>query len=425
MKSILMVPLLLAACGVSRVIQAAPAPASTNALALDPVVREVLANNPALKSARANWEAMKWRIPQARAWDDPRIGVDVERSGTTRFTSYHDTEWMLSQSVPLSGKNRLRGRATAAEAAAAFSVWRRGELDLTARARSAYHRLANAHAQLAINQDTAGLLRQLVETTRIKYEAGTRQQADVFMAEMELAKNQESRRDIERELSDAQSRLNVLLHRPARSPLGVPAPNVLREPELRPEAVEALALAQRPELLGAHKKIEAATAQQDLAKRAWIPDPELRVEARQFRNSGFTEYDTAIFFNIPWVNPGKYKAASAEARLHRESAEQDLETLRAETAGAVRDQLQKIETLHHHVALFRDRLLPLAQQTVEATRVSYENGRSSLLELLSALRTQRDTEATLQQHLADYLAALAELEAIVGVDSEHLTPSTP
>ena len=30
-------------------------------------------------AARANWEAMKERVPQARAWDDPRAGADVTR----------------------------------------------------------------------------------------------------------------------------------------------------------------------------------------------------------------------------------------------------------------------------------------------------------------------------------------------------------
>src|SRR5580658_6249469 len=45
-------------------------------LSLDQVVGEVLTNNPTLKAANATWEAMKQRIPQARAWADPRIGFD-------------------------------------------------------------------------------------------------------------------------------------------------------------------------------------------------------------------------------------------------------------------------------------------------------------------------------------------------------------
>jgi outer membrane protein TolC len=156
-----------------------------------------------------------------------------------------------------------------------------------------------------------------------------------------------------------------------------------------------------------------------------VPDPELRVEARQFNGAGFIEYDTGIFFNLPWVNPGKYKSAIAEAKLNRESAEQDLAAMQAETSGLVRDQVKKITTFHHHYTLFHDRLLPLARQTLNATRIGYENNKASLLELLTALRTLRDTESTLQSHLTDYLAALAELEALAGASLENLIPTKP
>src|SRR4051794_28299923 len=57
-------------------------------LSLESVVEEVLHHNRSLKAAQANWQAMKQRIPQARAWEDLRAGVDVERVGTTRFDTF-------------------------------------------------------------------------------------------------------------------------------------------------------------------------------------------------------------------------------------------------------------------------------------------------------------------------------------------------
>ena len=35
--------------------------------------------------ARKKWDATRDKVPQARALDDPMVGVDVERFGTTRF----------------------------------------------------------------------------------------------------------------------------------------------------------------------------------------------------------------------------------------------------------------------------------------------------------------------------------------------------
>src|SRR5437763_16698877 len=54
-----------------------PRHADTNPLSLDHVLRDVLQNNPSLKAARANWEAIKQRVPQARAWEDARAGFDT------------------------------------------------------------------------------------------------------------------------------------------------------------------------------------------------------------------------------------------------------------------------------------------------------------------------------------------------------------
>src|SRR6266446_4380773 len=91
-------------------------------LSLDAIVSEVLSNNPSLKAARANWEAMKERIPQARAWEDPRATVDLNAG---RFVdvppnSFTDQRFMVEQPLPISGKNRLRGQAASAEAVNAF-----------------------------------------------------------------------------------------------------------------------------------------------------------------------------------------------------------------------------------------------------------------------------------------------------------------
>ena len=61
-------------------------------LAVEDVVSRALAANPTLKASMAKWAAMKERVPQAKAWDDPMVGVDFERMGTTRFDTYSGAE---------------------------------------------------------------------------------------------------------------------------------------------------------------------------------------------------------------------------------------------------------------------------------------------------------------------------------------------
>lgn len=393
-------------------------------LSLEEATRTAVANNAALKAARAKWEMMKARVPQAAAWEDPMAGVDFERFGTTQFGTYTDAEWMLSQKIPLAGKNRSRARAASAEALATLEEFRRQRLDVVAKVRAAYFRLLNATEQIEVNRRNEALLSQFLEISRAKYEVGTQTQSSVLIAETDQIRLQEDRRNLERDLSDAQSAINVLMNRAARAPLGQPIEVSLRHPNFSAAQLEALALEYRPELLRAENRIAAEQQRLQAAKRDWIPEPQLRVEARSYKGNSqtFQEYDTGVFFNVPLGNWRKYSAQQREARSAVEMATQELENARAETKGLVRDALKKVDTFRHHVNLFRDQLLPLARQTVEASRAGYETDKTSFLELITVQRSLRDSEATYHRHVADYRTALAELEAVVGVDLRIFPP---
>ncbi len=392
-------------------------------LSLEAVLRDVLANNPSLKAARANWEAAKQRVPQARAWDGPRGGFDTVagRFVDVARNSFTDQKLMLEQTVPVTGKNRLRGQAAEAEAIAAYQDMKRRELDLIAKAKAAFYRLANANEQLRIIDSNLELLRQFTRTTRSKYEAGTRPQSDVLTAETEASKLEESRFDIIHQISDAQSQLNVLMNRPAQS--AVANPIALGFPEFHLQLIElqSLALTNRPEILSAGRRIEAAKARLEAARREWIPEPSLRVEASRYNDAGqgISELSAGVSVNIPWLNRRKYKAAIEEASQMKASAEYELEAARNDTSGMVRDALTKAETYHHHTELFRDRILPLARQSASATRLAYETDKTSFLNLIESQRTLQEAEGMYWSHLADYLTALAELESIIGTDLNH------
>nr|MDQ3315130.1 TolC family protein [Verrucomicrobiota bacterium] len=354
-------------------------------LSLEEATRAAVANNAAIKASRAKWEMMKSRVPQAAAWEDPMAGVDFERFATTSFGTYTDAEWMLSQKIPLAGKNRSRARAANAEALATLEEFRRQQLDVVAKVRAAYFRLLNAAEQIEVNRRNDTLLSQFLEISRAKYAVGTQTQSSVLIAETDLIRLQEDRRNLERDFSDAQSQINVLMNRPARAPLGQPVDVSLRHRTFDERQLEALALKNRPELQRAENRIAAEQQRLQAAKRDWIPEPQVRVEARSYKgnNQAFQEYDTGVFFNVPLGNWRKYSAQQREARSGVEMATQELENARAETLGLVRDALKKVETFHHHVDLFRDQLLPLARQTVEASRAGYETDKASFLELIA------------------------------------------
>ncbi|PYL08246.1 MAG: hypothetical protein DME33_07825 [Verrucomicrobia bacterium] len=392
--------------------------ANSPRLSLGDVTRAVLENNPAIKEAENRWRAAKERILQAKAWDDPRLAGDSEFKRFVKVppNAFMDQSLTLEQPVPITGKNLVRGRAAAAEALSVFEQVRRAELDVVAKARAAYFRLANAYDQLEINSKNLTSLRQIADISRSRYEAGLETAANVLIAETDYSKLLETRRDLERNLSDAQSELNTLMNRDAFAPLGVPAAATINQANLSSATLSAITLAQRPEVQIARAKIDTEKAKLQLAHRAWIPDPALMLKGQRYNDAAqaVSELDAGVSFTVPWVNPGKYSAGVREARANVAAAEQGLDREQKEALRLLRDQFEKINTAHHHVELFRDKLVPQAQQAFEATRLSYESGKATFLDWISAERNVRDIEATAREHLSDYQVAVAELEAIIG-----------
>ena len=396
-------------------------------ISLGEVTSIVLANNPAIQQALRKWGAAKARVTQEGAWDDLRV------SGSSRVARFVDvapnafTDQMLSveQIIPLTGKNLLRGRVAAADAVAAFEQARREQLDALAKTRASYFRLANAYAQLELNRKNLVSLRQIAEVSRSRYEVGKANAAEPLAGEVEASKLLESEQDILRNISAEQSQLNVLMNRDAFAPLGQPEEIRITSLDVSMNDARTLLLASRPEIKIAQAKIDMEKSRVDLSRRNWIPDPAIKVEAQRYNDSrqAASELDAGVSFTVPWVNPGKYSAAVREAKENLAAAEHGLDQTNAESLGLLRDALQKVHTAKHHVELFRDKLVPQARHAFEANQFAYETGKASFLEWITAQRNLRDLEAMGQQHVADYYAALADLEAVVGTDL-NLFPST-
>jgi outer membrane protein TolC len=392
--------------------------AEGGSLSLREVTAAALANNPSIKEALRKWNAAKARIPQAAAWDDPRLGGEssVRRFVDVPPNAFMDQAVTIEQMIPITGKNLARARAAIAEAVSAYEEVRRQQLDVVAAARASFFRLANVHAQLEINQKNIVSLGQIADISRSKYEAGTETAANVLVAETEASKVLEAQRDLERQLSDEQAQLNTLMNRDAFAAISVPAQTGLKMPELSVPRLRPLLLAHRPEIKMAEAKIDMEKSKLQLARREWIPDPTLIVKAQRYNDAAqaVSEVDAGVSFALPWVNFRKYSAGVREAGENLGAAEHGLDRSQKEALRLLRDQLQKIETAHHHVELFRDKIVPQAQQAFEANRLSYESGKASFLDWILSQRNLRDLEAMARQHLTEYQVAIADLEAVLG-----------
>ncbi len=368
--------------------------------------------NPELAAARKKWDAARQKAPQARSLPDPMFGVDVERD-STRFNSYMGTEWMVSQKLPWFGLRGAKSSVAEWEAEVVGFLYLELMRDVKAKVISAYWDLWLAQKSVTLTAENRALMEQFERIARVRYESGKGMQADLLRAEIELAKMGNELTTMEREVPVMRHALNLLLNaepgtaRAADKPVFLP-PLTQSLEQMQEQARQYCCV-----LMSFVRAQQARAAGIRVAKLASAPEFEVRVEARQFAGrSGFQEYDTGVFINIPWLWRGKYKAMVKEARDGKGMAEAELQAEINMTMLDVKETYTKADTALRLMKLYDETLLPKARQLIEATRAAYETGDVTFLELVEAQKALREAQLAQARAMTEHGRSRAELDSI-------------
>ncbi len=383
-------------------------------LDVDWLVAQVLARNPDVRSAAAAWRAAALRYPQQIALDDPMFGymLGPDSWGDPTVESAYSLE--ASQKLPWPGKRRLRGNVAQAEANAAYYDVGEQRLRIAEAARNAYYDYFMAHRQLAVLEESTRLLTSFRDIATTKYESAEVEQQDVLLADVELAQLERRRLELVRQARVAQARLNTLLLLPADDPLA-PPPAELPSRETTPTADElrTMALSQRPELAAQEARIRAERYSVALACKEFYPDVEVIGRYDAFWQETPLRPMIGMNLNVP-LNKDKRRAAvgEARARLTREQAELDARI--SEIVFDVEEARQQQIESQDLLAVYQDRLLPIAEQSIESARASYMAGRLDFLRLIESQRQLLALQDEYYASLAEYYRRMAALERAIG-----------
>lgn len=386
-------------------------------LTLERVLDEVRVRNPDIGAAQARAAARRERATQAAAWEDPVVGLELQRADTRLF-NYDTLELQLTQKLPLSGNLARRRALASAEAAAAEATVQTRRAQRVNEARAAFFQLLRVREQLQLLRGTERLLGQATEVMQSRAASGSADTISLLAAETERATLQREIIALERDEATAVAALNVARDLPADTPVGELAEPELRAPFASFEAARAAALEHRPELREAEATITAAARNVEVAARAGRPDPEVMVKAHRLNggNRVLEDYSTGVAISVPWFNRAKYRAAEREALRTREAAELDAAALRTRTAGEVRDAWEAMNAQQRTIAVYQDKLLPLARSAVEAARAGLVTGRNTVGELIAAEKSLRDAQTQVSIARAAYERAIVVLQTLTGTD---------
>ncbi|MGH8538493.1 MAG: TolC family protein [Gammaproteobacteria bacterium] len=376
-------------------------------------VAATLAANPTLPVREAAWEAARARAAQATALADPTLSYAFapETLGDSEGEISHAVE--LSQRLSWPGKRGLRGLRAEHEAQAVREDIDAARLKLIAAAKDSFADWYYVHSAISVNRANQELLKEFQTLAELRYSTGSGSKQDALRAEVESNMLEHRAIVLDRERREALTRLNTLLNRVPDQAL--PPPADLPEPEALPsaETLRRLALARRPELLALGARMAAQGARIDLARRDFYPDFDVSARYDTFWDRDEQRLALGLSVNVP-LDQTKRQAALDEARATRMRTELAIAERRAAIAGEVQRAYDRVEESKHVLALYRQKLLPLAAENLQAAQADYEAGAGDFLTLLSAEQNLLRTELTAIRARADYYRRLAMLEYSAG-----------
>ena len=380
-------------------------------LGLGDVLAAVARDNPELAGRRRLREAAA-RRPSAAAWpDDPSVALEWWQQPV----SFSMVPLMLTVRQPIPILAKLHARRDLAERQAESA---RDEVDETARrieadAKRAYFELVLADRNARQNDAVRALVQNLVRVVDGRYRVGLAVQADLLKAEGELLVLDNERLDFERDRQTATTTLDRLMNRSADAPLGPTAsePSLVSLPSER-ELVDR-ALASRPELRRAEDAVAEARARLAVEQKERLP--ELAAWGAYMVNVGGVDTFTVGFqASLPIFSSARQRALASAAELEVQAATKALEAARRDTEAAVRTVLLELDSAARHVRLHADKMVPLAELTLQSALASYETGRVDFPAVLEAARAVREHHTDHIKYLVEYERRLAELEQLVG-----------
>lgn len=381
------------------------------AFVMSPVAAAELDHEPLARSANLTFEQVLQSAidyaPEALASESRRAQADQYSviasnwfSGApTLATSYYDDNSMTSV-----GLREL-------EAGLQFSLWRPGErgdarelgnhyqqlygawrenleLEIAGRLRSVIADIELAEVLVTHASDALEAKQELVELTRVLFEAGDVSQLDVIQAEALMLEQQNDLFAAEAAMVDGEREYEILtgLHmRPASA--------------LREEQSELEEIGVDHALLNfVQANIDVARSRVQLVKRTTISSPTFGIGVRRERGTRMDQYTDSLglSFNIPIGKSATADAAISDAR--RETA--DLEV------ALRRSQLLLEQSLHeaeHGLFVTRQQLVvsrqrsELAEQRLQMARSAYELGETNLLAVTVALEDSLNSHKELHE----------------------------
>lgn len=385
------------------------------------LVEQALDRNPEINAMARGFDAMRERIPQAKALPEPMLEYgyagninpippfDIQKGdpSSARMLSF-------SQEFPFPGKLALKSQMAAREAESEWWNYEQTRLNVIAEVKDTYFDLFYLTKALETVTKNKDLLEKFAKIAEARYSVGKGIQQDVLKAQVEISKLIEQSTMLEQRRDTAVARINSLLYRNPEFPLGNPE-------EIRPQSLpqtlselNELALANYPTLKMQRRKIDREQLGVRLAEKDFYPDFSVKF-TYQNRPELPEMYGVSVGVKIPLYFWQKQRPAVAEAAASKAAEQKRLENLTTLLFFKLKDKYLASTTAQKLVSLYGTTIIPQSSLSLESAIAGYEVGKVDFLTLLDNIVTLLNYELSYYEQLSNVEKAVAAMEPLVGV----------
>ncbi|MFV1996434.1 MAG: TolC family protein [Acidiferrobacterales bacterium] len=379
----------------------------------------VLQRNKSLSAMTAAWQAARARIASARAFEDPILSYTLAPDTQNLAGQDLGQKIILSQKLPWPGKRGLQGEQAEQRANARKERITLTSLALQEESHRLYAEWFYIHEAIRINLVNRELWDEFRIIAELKYSTGQASRQDALQAAVEQVTLEHHAIVLQRRQHHIRARINHLLnHSPERR---VPSPAGIEGPRALPDAsvLRGRAMSSHPSILTLRAELQAQQAQTRLAKRNYFPDFKVSVGYNSLWAQQEKRNTIGVGLNLPlaW---SKRKGDVDESKALARQLQWKLQDKLMEVASKTQQAYDSIEESHHAITLYRNKLVPLAEESLQAARSEYQFGKGDFLRLVSAEKSLMQTQLSWIRTQSEYHHRLAVLASRVG-DSRIMT----
>jgi outer membrane protein, multidrug efflux system len=399
---------------------------------LQALLTTAIKNNYDVKIAVARIDQAQAQLGSTRMYFLPQVTVDAAAGrtktsqyallpGASRTNNEAQVQILASYQLDLWGQLRRMSEAARANLLASRYAARAVNVTLVATVANSYFQLISLDSQLEITRRTVVAREKFVELTHAQHDRGYATGLDVATAEAQLAAAQATVPDLERQITQTEDQISVLLgNNPGPVVRKRYGDSVPEAPPLPPTGLPSQLLERRPDVAQAEQGLIAANAEIGVAKAALFPNisltgsnGSLSVPFNNLFTAPAAEWSVGVGLVQPLlsVQSNLYQVELADARK-REALFQYQKTVQSAFQD-VADALVAYRTYGDQVreqaiqvdALRRARVIALAR---------YKIGYASYFDVIEADRDLFAAELALAQAYESNLGALVHLYSSLG-----------